>query len=200
MQTYHCTEERFAADVHAHQMTVVRDDGVDRHLRFRSPKGSSYWFDVITWPGTLCIDGDCGTYVFRRTTDMFEFFRSAGDRINPAYWAEKCVSASRDYIKSFEWETFERHVRAYMDEVCENDVAIDWAAAVRQEVIEQLSHTELDEFGAVAFIRDFEHDGFHFTDWEADCREYTFHFIWCLRAIVWAIQQWDEHTVQAVAA
>lgn len=191
MPTYHCTEERFARDTSTHEMTVVRADGVDRHLRFRSPKGSNYWFDVITWPGTLCIDGDCGTFVFRRVTDMFDFFRSPDGSINPGYWSEKCVSATARGIECFEWDSFERAVKAYMDQVCKNDAAVGWAEAVREEVMQQLGDIEQDEFGAVAFIRDFEHKGFRFTDWEATCREYTFHFIWCLRAIVWSIQQWD---------
>lgn len=73
---YECTEERFLKDVAKHEMTVIRDDGINRHLRFKNPNDSSYWFDLITWPGTLCIDGDCGTYVFKRTPDMFQFFRT----------------------------------------------------------------------------------------------------------------------------
>ena len=61
-----CTEERFLKDAAAHQMEVLRDDGVNRHLRFKNPESSAYWFEIITWPGTLCIDGDMGTFVFRR--------------------------------------------------------------------------------------------------------------------------------------
>jgi hypothetical protein len=200
METYHCSAERFAQDTSAHQMTVSRADGVNRHLQFRSPAGSIYWFDVITWPGTLCINGDCGTYVFRRVTDMFDFFRNPAGSINPTYWAEKCVSGALDGIKRFEWDAFERAVRAYMDNVVDNDAAVEWAKEVRKEVFDSLGSIEQDQFGAVTFIRAFEHDGFHFTDWESDCREYTFHFIWCLRAIVWSIQQWDASQTAAAAA
>lgn len=32
-----CTEERFLKDVAQHEMTVLRDDGVSRHLRFQNP-------------------------------------------------------------------------------------------------------------------------------------------------------------------
>ena len=53
---YSCTEERFLKNAAAHQMEVLRDDGVNRHLRFRNPESSAYWFDIITWPGTLCIE------------------------------------------------------------------------------------------------------------------------------------------------
>lgn len=95
-----CTQDRFLKDAGSHVMTVIRDDGVHRHLRFRKapPAGSEYWFDLITWPGSLCIDGDMGTYVFRRLPDMFEFFctdREYNEKrgrklgINAGYWGEK---------------------------------------------------------------------------------------------------------------
>ncbi len=69
-------EAEFLKDVSAHVMRVIRDDGAHRHLRFAAPTSSIYWFDVITYPGELVITGDCGTYVFRRLPDMFEFFRT----------------------------------------------------------------------------------------------------------------------------
>lgn len=191
MIVYHCTPERFAQDVAEHQMTVVRAAGVDRHLRFKKSGSTSYWFDVITWPGTLCIDGDCGTFVFRREIDMFDFFRTNGVDINPSYWAEKCVSASRRELTEFDWDTFARNVNRHVEDEDE---------AQREAVLDELCSIEPDEFGAVSFIRDFEHDGFRFTDWETDSRIYAFHFIWCLRAIVWGIQQWDAaQPLEAVA-
>ena len=95
-----CTEERFLSDIANHQMTVIRDDVVGRHIRFRRPSTICYGFDLITWPGHLCITGDLGTYVFQRLVDMFEFFRADpfyADRhpkqqlfINAGYWARSC--------------------------------------------------------------------------------------------------------------
>ena len=89
--------ERFANDVAKHEMTIFHDGGLYRHLRFvhttinertgKPERSSSYYFDLITWPGHLAIDGDMGGFMFARTEDMFEFFR--GQRINPGYWAEK---------------------------------------------------------------------------------------------------------------
>jgi len=190
MTAYSCSPEQFAADVRDHALTVVRADGVDRHLRFRKPGTSCYWFDVLTWPGTLCIDGDCGTFVFRRVPDMFEFFRDDRGHINPSYWAEKCVSAAKGGVTEFNWDTFAKAVNAYVEDEDE---------AVRDAVLNELCAIESDEFAAVTFIRDFQHDGFRFQDWETDGREYTFHFIWCLRAIVWAIQQWDTSQQEKAA-
>ena len=190
MTTYSCTEERFASDVSNHAMTVLRADGVERHLRFRKPGTSCYWFDILTWNGTLCIDGDCGTFVFRRVPDMFEFFRDDGGAINPTYWGEKCVTAGKQELTEFDWDTFAKHVNDYVE---------DEPDAVRDVVLDALCSAEPDEFGAVTFIRDFDHADFSFLDWEYDSRVYTFHFIWCLRAIVWAIQQWDA-AQQEIAA
>ncbi len=47
------TEEGFLKDVSCHQMTVLRDEGVFRHVRFSRPDSSSYRFDLITWPRHL---------------------------------------------------------------------------------------------------------------------------------------------------
>jgi hypothetical protein len=94
-------ESEFLNDVASHRMIVIRNDGVNRHIRFKRPQSGTFWLDLITWPGTLCIDGDMGTYVFRRLEDMFEFFRTdrtCGEKdgrtlfINPGYWGEKLQS------------------------------------------------------------------------------------------------------------
>lgn len=62
-------------------MTTVRDDGVDRHIKFRAASGGSpYWFEILTWPGALSISGDSGT---PHLTDMFEFSRT-DDRGDPS--------------------------------------------------------------------------------------------------------------------
>lgn len=47
-----CTEQDFLKDVREHEMIVIRDDGVNRHIRFKRPQEGAYWFDIITWPGT----------------------------------------------------------------------------------------------------------------------------------------------------
>lgn len=86
------TAERFKRDTAKHAMTVLHDDGLYRHLRFHAPDSSFYWFDIVTWPGTLAFRGDVGAgYIFSRVEDMFTFFRRNGNEhgINPGYWAEK---------------------------------------------------------------------------------------------------------------
>jgi hypothetical protein len=89
--------EEFIKDVSQHKMQILRDDGLYRHIRFKRENTSCYYFDLITWPGALCYTGDMGTFVFSRIPDMFEFFRTDGEkgadlRINPGYWSEKLLA------------------------------------------------------------------------------------------------------------
>lgn len=210
-----CTEDRFLSDVKGHVMTVVRDDATGRHLRFAEPGNSCYWFDILTWSGRLYIGGDCGTYVFDRTQDMFKFFRADNGRINPQYWAEKVEASDRDGVSRFEWATFERDVKQYFDgrwdvsdlsaDADEDDRKVyDEQCAKRDacwtEVQGELSQAEQDEYGACGFIRDFNHEGWHFEDWEGESKEFTHRFIWNCRAIVWAISQYDASKVAAQVA
>ncbi|UUZ75464.1 hypothetical protein LP414_27500 [Polaromonas sp. P1(28)-13] len=160
-----CTEERLLKDVEKHTMTVIRADGVNRHLRFRQPDTSSYWFDLITWPGALCINGDCGTYVFSRTQDMFEFFRTDANYahkkgfrlgINPGYWGEKltAISAQGGYQK-FSEDKFTAAIKDYFDNYVQEDIEAE--AEARKEAAENdtpLSQADEEHFKAKAEARD----------------------------------------------
>lgn len=44
---------RFAEECESAVMTVLKDDGVYRHLRFDLPKASWTGFEVVTWPEVL---------------------------------------------------------------------------------------------------------------------------------------------------
>lgn len=218
MKHYACTEEMFFRDAAQHTMTVLRDDGVHRHIRFRQPDGSAYWFDLITWPGSLCIDGDMGTHVFRRLDDMFEFFRTDRDwmrdgatlAINPSYWGEKLQATSNfGKFKEFSEERFRERVKDRFDNWCESEAPEDGVAEpdeiaeftalknalweeIEDEVLCNASDGEIRAIdGALAF--DSEHADFNFEDaWEWGCKEYTFHFIWCCYAIAWGVKTYDE--------
>ena len=39
-------------------MSIERDDGLYRHLRFKSSGTNTYYFDLVTWPGYLTVTGD----------------------------------------------------------------------------------------------------------------------------------------------
>jgi hypothetical protein len=220
-----CTEERFLRDVAEHAMTVIRDDGVSRHIRFAKPGTGCMHFDLITWPGILCYTGDMGTYVFQRTTDMFEFFRhdraynqSRGRKlsINLGYWTEKLIaiegSRHGGKVKAFDDEKFKRVI---------NDYRVSWMReakgsgtldkggrrelweAVEDEVIGALEDGgDRAQYAAYDFNFDRNSNsrrpyGWSFTDlFERDFTEYTHSIVWCCYALAWGIEKYDTSKLQ----
>lgn len=211
-----CDQQRFERDVADHVMTIVRDDGVDRHIRFRNKDGDfAYWFDIVTWHNTMVVRGDHGTYVFARLPDMFEFFR---DRckdpsrlyINTSYWREQLQAVSCDgYGKggaqAFSAESFERHVKQRIDDYFETRSITDERRAelmydIQRDVLDYIC--DGDRSGAFHLLDRFHDKDFpHLFDdcWEWRCEEYDYHFIWCLYAVAWAIRQYDAAKVDAEA-
>jgi hypothetical protein len=187
--------ESFLRDVAGHTMAVMQDNGVYRHIRFRqaSPASWNMWFDLVTWPGNLAIRGDMGTWVFSRVEDMFTLFRSRNRelRINASYWCEKVESESRfgGPSRKFDGESFKANVLLSLDGYGLEDEEKQEITAVLQEEVFSLE----DELSARKALADFEYNGFSFQDpWEIQGQGYSHHFIWCLHAIVWGIQQYDK--------
>jgi hypothetical protein len=104
---------RFARDTAAHEMVVLHDDGLYRHLRFSAPQGGFYWYDLITVPYALIFRGDGESYVFSidATEDMFVLFRKSSYKgsINPGYWSEK-LRSSRNAATAYSQKLFEGEV------------------------------------------------------------------------------------------
>lgn len=205
-----CTEELVLKDLGRHEMTVIRDDGVHRHIRFKRPDSGTYWFDLITWPGTLCIDGDCGTYVFRRLEDMFQFFRTDREyalrtgcqlAINPGYWGEKLQSISRfgKGYKEFSEDRFRQAVKDEFDAWVDSEEPSEETKAALWDELEDrvLSYAGEGAHEAIRAAMDFEPDDgevlFEMRDfYEHRLEDYTFHFIWCCYAIAWGVKKYDE--------
>jgi len=208
MRQHTCTEEQFLKDVEQHTMTMIRDDGVHRHIRFKRPDSGTYWFDLITWPGTLCIDGDCGTYVFRRLEDMFQFFRTDRDwlrdgatlGINPSYWGEKLqAKAIHGGYEEFSESRFRKAVKSEFDAWVESeDPSNDMKAQIWEELEDRvISYVNDGAHDAVRAAMNFEPDDweilFEMRDfYEHRLDDYTFHFIWCCYAIAWGVKTYDE--------
>ncbi len=204
-----CTEEQFLKDTASHQMTVIRDDGCHRHIRFRRKESRSYWFDLITWPGALCIDGDMGTFVFRRLEDMFEFFRTDREyttrhgvqlAINPGYWSEKLQAPKSRDAHEFSADIFRRLVKAAFDDyVAEGAIDAEpgashqlWAE-LEAEVLCVADDGEVRAYDAAREFSSLVAKDFNMHDcWEWSCREYTYHFLWCCYAIAWGIKTYDD--------
>ena len=115
---------QFEACTTEHQLTVVHDDGLYRHLRMAKP-GTGIWsWNVVTWPWHLYVGGDIGQgYVFSREEDMIGFFQIGAFRdyygdgspsINPQYWAEKLDRACIDSAESYDRERFTVLVREHI--------------------------------------------------------------------------------------
>jgi len=196
-----CTEESFKKSTKDHKMHIIRDEGVHRHIRFKKPRTVCYSFDLITWPGHLCITGDCGTYVFQRTEDMFSFFRGNPRQkerlyINPGYWGEKLLSIGTNAgYKEFDEDVFKKRVADHFEQWKEHK---DLTSSQSRSLWEALESTVLSymmdgEVQAYQSISEFEYEGFQFEDFfdAGGTETYAFHYLWCLYAIVWGIQQYD---------
>lgn len=183
------TLETFLKDVSKHRMTVLRSDGLYRHLRFNAPGTMDMSFDILTWPGHLCYTGDMGTYVFQRLPDMFDFFRCNGEP-NFHYWKQK-VEAEDKCSGLLEWDEdgFRESIMAAVQAYTESHGLDELdAQLLRDEVTDALDFG--DEYGVMRDVRDFEYEGFSFSDVEP-CYKLTDRFIWCCYALVWAVKQWD---------
>lgn len=207
------TQDRFLKDVATHVMEPLHDDGVYRHIRFRRPGTMCMHFDLITWPGYLCYCGDMGTFVFSRTDDMFEFFRTdvsngEGLRINLSYWSEKLRAVDGNRMNGaamvFDEQRYSQIVKEqlvkWMREECKN---AEERSELRQAVEENLlggdffcsEPSSAEE--AVRMASDFSEKigekTYRFIDfWEHRLETYSYHFIWCCYALAWGIRKYDE--------
>jgi hypothetical protein len=213
------TEENFLSDVSKHSMKVLHDDGLYRHLNFSNNGSFNQQFDIITFPGYLVYSGDMGCYTFKRLEDMFGFFRH-GQRgstlsINPGYWEEKLQSFDRDGSKEYSPKKFkdmvEEHINEWIEEFeGEYDSSEEELEKQRAEFATQLrdvvedciiSYADDSEYKVHEALRDFSFDyedkfikrqKYEFSDtWEWDLKDYTYRYIWCCYAIVYAIQLYD---------
>jgi hypothetical protein len=195
--------ERFERDTAEHELTVLHDHGLYRHLRFQKPGTSVYYYDLITWPGYLTIAGDAGHYAFSRIPDMFEFFASDHGHINPGYWSEKLCAPSHDgsNVRRYDYETYLVYVKEWFESVSEgltNEESADLRAALNVDVLSEDSPAVYDEHEAHRMLRDFEHGQLHIEDsWEWDLREFSEIFLWCCWAIVNGVERYRALTANS---
>lgn len=188
------TAEVFLKDVAEHAIKVLHADGIYRHVRFKKPGDSNFWFDLITWPGCLTIRGDMGTWVFSRVEDMFTFFRVDELKINPSYWAEKIqngVHGGQDTCKVFSAALFKEQV---LNRLGNWDLSTEALEHVKFRLGTEVFTDEEGYFGEYEHYRklwEFNCNGVQFDCELPDGKHHNYHFVWCLYAIVWGIQQWD---------
>lgn len=200
--------ERFARESAKHELTILHDDGLYRHLKFKQAGDSAYWFDLVTAPGVLLFRGDGESFAFSRLTDMFEFFRSNPDRntmrISPDYWAEKLTS-SRDAAKEYSREKFDEYVADLLKDAEENWPGV--TAAWAYETDDSFEYNLDDEESARQALSDFRFavkgrdSAFQFEDtWEADFKDFDWWYLWACHAIVWGIARYDTVRSQCATA
>lgn len=192
--------EQFLENAGNHTLNIVRDDGLYRHLSFTNNGSTIYRFDLVTWPGKLCITGNCGTYVFTRTPDMFEFFRTPTNEplfINPDYWGEKLDSICKQGgYRAYSRERFKDILKDDFESQAE-----DYSDAEKQQIWSEIENKILskddDLEAALEAASGFKSHGISFEDlWDNSFDEPTVHYLWCLWAIVWGIRQYDEITTK----
>lgn len=154
------------------------------------------WFDLVTWPGFLTISGDMGCWTFSRVEDMFTFFRGRELKINPSYWAEKLQHGTHggsDAGKVWDSDSFKAALVDHLDNYC---LAEEDHVIVVKELQDSLSSDD-NRIYVIPSAMDFScalpsGGTFEFDSCEMpDGMVYSYHFLWCLYAIVWGIQQWD---------
>lgn len=190
---YTGSRDRFLKDVATHQMAVVLDTGTHKHLQFRRPDTGMYWFDILTWPGTLVIRGDMGTFVLAREQDMFGWIGYDRGRINPGYWSEKLV-AGRDGVK--EAYPDPDVLRAYVAQTAEDAYGYD---AEDGDCLAEMCRAVDEAFDAIEWgdpesLRSISAGKRHpFENYCADDHLVdSWQWIWCCWAIVWAISKYRE--------
>ncbi|GAA5229227.1 hypothetical protein [Arthrobacter cryoconiti] len=188
---------RFNKDTEGHVMTTLHEDGLYRHLRFRSPEIGWGWFDLITWPGHLTINGDMGTYTFARVEDMFTFFTGY---INTHYWSEKEKGRGRSELKEHDGDEFKTWiVQDFWDTSRDMDADLTkrWWATIRENVFDRHSFHNTDHReGCNDAVDDIIHEGVapkrHYQDlWDNDWTKYPWHLEYCMASIVAGIRTYN---------
>lgn len=119
--------QHFLEETADHVLTVLKEEGLYRHLRIGAPRTSAYSWQIITWPYHLVSVGDVADgFVFARDTDMLKFFTlreysqgyysDGAPSIDFRYWAEKLGSDQRGSAKRYSPKKFMAAVQELLDE------------------------------------------------------------------------------------
>lgn len=206
---YHAEWETFKADTRRHAITVVKDDGLYRHIIMSTPGTFAWRWEVITWPGSLAIRGDIGMpLVFTREPDMFEFFATGTyddgyPMINPSYWAEK-TGMSRALEEEYSETEFRRQVARMLGNAVDDATGygseddgweLDLAAACAV-----LHLWEDMDFADLAFEHPAREWAMDYTDllgddfcWEMEFNALKTHFIFTCFALAMTVAAYRDH-------
>lgn len=189
--------DQFIKDTRNHQLTIVKDAGVYRHLSCRSPEHDKlYAFEIITSPNLLLFYGDCGTFVFSRLHDMFQFFRSDCVRsdLPLGYWSEKIEAAPAGIdVMMYSQRLAEDSVQAVFDTWAQSQSLQGSDLEHAQQELDDQILIHCDSLDALFDCIGTELEcGYTFDIVDVNYRTLHPAVIWCMYAIVWAIRQYDK--------
>lgn len=196
MTSEQLVKERIANDLKDHVVTVLHADGMYRHWRCAKPGCWNMAFNIVTWPGSLCFTGDMGEFLFQRTEDMVAFMRSAC--MSYSYAAEKCV-ASKGKLKEFREEIFREVLKERIRDGVQRGEGGKFAKSTytvylaggrkEEKSVKDAVDEILREYANYGTPSDAEKAMYESGLWDGtdlpSCKDYTFHFLWCLHAIHW---------------
>jgi hypothetical protein len=183
-----------------HQMHILHDEGLYRHLKFEHPSRTDIWrFHIVTWPGHLTITGDLESYTFCAAEDMLDFFTQGIDPttgINASYWAEKVrAESTQSPVKEYCPDLFERIVEteyAKIPEICNHDERTleDWAS-IKEDMLGQAQWSEED---ARRVGREYPE---LFPNQDVNLVYYSWHYLLSCHAVAWAAKQYRTAKIAA---
>lgn len=185
--------KQFARDTTNHRLETLHDDGLYRQIRFSAP-GSLDWFDLITWPYNLIVNGSHGSYHFcaSATRDMFGLIHESrvDGTINFAYWAEK-VRAGQ--VKSWSELKFRTWLigRAADLEIRHPGILDE----VGKQILDSDEHSLEYEETARHAVASFHHEGVRLgfpEAWEHDFTDWDHHYLWMCHAAVHGVAVYDR--------
>lgn len=183
--------QQVLSEVTEHEMTVLHNDGLYRHIRFAKPGTLLWHFDVITWPGYLTVVGDIANgYTFTRVPDMFTFFNigQPDGHINPSYWAEKLVTGRRD-VRTYSQEKFTAVVNAEVEQHAKS-LTPEQAQDLRDEVANNVLYYADWEREALDAWHDYSFNGQRLGEVsEPFWLDYDHHFLIACHAMLWGIKK-----------
>ncbi|MFD7661314.1 hypothetical protein [Streptomyces sp. NPDC059788] len=195
---------RFARDTARHEMTVLHDDSLYRHLRVAPEESSLFWWDLITWPYNLVVNGSHGSFHFclvgEDTKDMFVLFRDsrAGGSINPDYWEEKLRAGKAKGWSAGKFRSWLVEEAAALEARYPGTVE-----AVGRQILNSDEHDIQYEETARYACHQFRHGDvtLRFPDeWDLSFEEFDWQYLWQCHAIVSGIARYDAVRKQAEVA
>lgn len=209
-----CTDRRvppnlleiFNRDTAGHEMDVLHNDGLYRHLQFTTPGHGNGAFQIVTCPGLLTITGDMGTFSFSQISDMFDYFRGA---FKPERWATKVVngaSGGAKEVSEFSNSAFKQWLLVdHVESLDEYSAAVveEWRSVLdvnflndNAQVVGTASEAAwlLDQLELPEELEEhYNAASYSSQEWDV----FSFQFAWCAAAILTAIRTFGAHLLAA---